>query len=80
MNKALVTLAAAATMFAATTALADKPVVLKAVGTWSSLTNFQKHEGPFFNERLAEASDGQIIGDIKSQSGLGLKGFEETSV
>ena len=57
-------------------AFADNPVVLKAVGTWSSLTNFQKHEAPFFNERLAEASGGQIVGDIQSQSGLGLKGFE----
>lgn len=57
-------------------ALADNPVVLKAVGTWSSLTNYQKHEGPFFNERLAEASNGSIVGEIQSQSGLGLKGFE----
>ncbi|MEM8692998.1 MAG: TRAP transporter substrate-binding protein [Pseudomonadota bacterium] len=60
----------------ATTALADSPVVLNAVGTWSSLTNFQKHEEPFFNERLATASDGRIVGKIQSQSGLGLKGFE----
>ena len=62
--------------FAATSALADGPVVLNAVGTWSSLTNFQKHEGPFFNERLNEASGGDIVGKIQSQSGLGLKGFE----
>ena len=51
-------------------------VVLNAVGTWSSLTNFQKHEEPFFNTRLREASDGNIVGKIQSQSGLGLKGFE----
>lgn len=73
--KKLVTMTAALAL-TASAALADNPVVLKAVGTWSSLTNFQKHEGPFFNERLAEASDGQIVGDIQSQSGLGLKGFE----
>ena len=73
--KKLVT-ATAALALMASAALADNPVVLKAVGTWSSLTNFQKHEGPFFNERLAEASGGQIVGDIQSQSGLGLKGFE----
>ena len=58
------------------TAMAESPVALKAVGTWSSLTNFKKHEGPFFNDVLAKASNGQIIGDIKSMSGLGLKGFE----
>ena len=51
-------------------------MVLNAVGTWSSLTNFQKHEEPFFNTRLREASDGNIVGKIQSQSGLGLKGFE----
>ena len=73
--KKLVTATAALAMMAGA-AMADSPVVLNAVGTWSSLTNYQKHEGPFFNERLAEASGGQIIGEIKSQSGLGLKGFE----
>ena len=66
----------AALALSAGAALADNPVVLKAVGTWSSLTNYQKHEGQFFNERLAEASGGQIVGEIQSQSGLGLKGFE----
>jgi TRAP-type C4-dicarboxylate transport system substrate-binding protein len=57
-------------------AFADKPIELNAVGTWSSLTNFIKHEEPFFNGRLAEASGGQITGKIQSQSNLGLKGFE----
>lgn len=75
MKKSILALAAA-TMLTSTVAYAEDTVVLKAVGTWSSLTNFKKHEGPFFNERLAEASGGSIIGDIKSQSGLGLKGFE----
>ena len=77
-NKPMKTLATLASAFvlSASVANADNPVVLKAVGTWSSLTNFQKHEQPFFNELLAEVSDGQIVGDIKSQSGLGLKGFE----
>ncbi|MEO0498016.1 MAG: TRAP transporter substrate-binding protein [Pseudomonadota bacterium] len=56
-------------------ALADEPTVLTAVGTWSSLTNFQKHEQPFF-EGLSAASDGDMVGKIQSQSGLGLKGFE----
>lgn len=75
MKKSILALAAAS-MLSSTVAYAEDTVVLKAVGTWSSLTNFKKHEGPFFNERLAEASGGSIIGDIKSQSGLGLKGFE----
>ena len=62
--------------FTASAAMADSPVVLNAVGTWSSLTNYQKHEEPFFNQRLNEASGGNIVGKIQSQSGLGLKGFE----
>ena len=72
----IVTTAIAAFALSASAALADDPVVLNAVGTWSSLTNFQKHEEPFFNTRLREASDGNIVGKIQSQSGLGLKGFE----
>ncbi|MCH2078647.1 MAG: TRAP transporter substrate-binding protein [Rhodobacteraceae bacterium] len=74
MRKLATTLGALA--LTATSAMADGPVVLNAVGTWSSLTNFQKHEEPFFNERLNEASGGDIVGKIQSQSGLGLKGFE----
>lgn len=74
MKKFAATLGALAVT--ATAAMAEGPVVLNAVGTWSSLTNFQKHEEPFFNERLSAASDGKIVGKIQSQSGLGLKGFE----
>ena len=70
------TTAIAALAAVATSAMADGPVVLNAVGTWSSLTNYQKHEEPFFNQRLNEASDGAIVGKIQSQSRLGLKGFE----
>lgn len=70
-------LAATALAFAATTVgAADKPATIKAVGTWGSLTNYQKHEGPFWNEQISEASGGSIIGDIKPQTELGLKGFE----
>ena len=79
--KKLTTFAAAVTATAAlsTGAIADShasPVVVKAVGTWGSLTNYQKHEGPFWNERIAAASGGSIIGEIKPQTELGLKGFE----
>lgn len=74
MKKLTTAIGALAVM--ATSAMADGPVVLNAVGTWSSLTNYQKHEEPFFNQRLNEASGGKIVGKIQSQSGLGLKGFE----
>lgn len=57
-------------------AAADGTTVIKAVGTWGSLTNFQKHEGPFWNQRIAKASGGSIVGEIKPQTELGLKGFE----
>ena len=74
MKKLAITLGTLA--FCASAVHAENPVVLNAVGTWSSLTNFQKHEEPFFNRRLNEASNGQIVGKIQSQSALGLKGFE----
>ncbi len=77
MNNKLIALAGALTMTAALPSVAaDQPTVIKAVGTWGNLTNYQKHEGPFWNERIAEASGGQIIGEIKPQTELGLKGFE----
>ena len=77
--KRQLTILATAIMLAASTGAAGaagKPATVKAVGTWGSLTNYQKHEGPFWNETIAAASDGQIIGDIKPQTELGLKGFE----
>jgi TRAP-type C4-dicarboxylate transport system substrate-binding protein len=69
-------LAISAGLSASGPAVADGPTVIKAVGTWGSLTNYQKHEGPFWNERIAKASGGSIIGEIKPQTELGLKGFE----
>ncbi|MEO0622372.1 MAG: TRAP transporter substrate-binding protein [Pseudomonadota bacterium] len=59
-----------------TAAAADRVTSIKAVGTWGSLTNYQKHEGPFWSERIQAASEGEIVGDIKPQTELGLKGFE----
>jgi len=81
MNSKLrtVALAALTTLIAGpitTAAAADKPAVIKAVGTWGNLTNYSKHEGPFWNSVISEASDGQIIGEIKPMTELGLKGFE----
>ena len=60
----------------ATASFADDPVTIRAVGTWGNLTNYVKHEGPFWNDRISEASGGTIIGEIKPQTELGLKGFE----
>ncbi|MCP5002080.1 MAG: TRAP transporter substrate-binding protein [Hyphomicrobiales bacterium] len=65
-----------ATLIAAGAQAADKPVTVKAVGTWGSLTNYQKHEGPFWNDHIGNISGGQIVGEIKPQTELGLKGFE----
>ena len=75
-NLSMLAAATAISMAASVAQAADKPATIKAVGTWGSLTNYQKHEGPFWNDQIAEASGGTIIGDIKPQTELGLKGFE----
>ncbi len=74
---------AAATAIAAVAAFtspplanAEKAVHLKAVGTWGNLSNYFKHEGPFWNERIGTATEGRIGGEIKPLTELGLKGFE----
>ena len=59
----------------ALTAAADT-INIKGVGTWGSLTNYQKHEGPFWNKTIKAVSNGSITGSIKPQTELGLKGFE----
>ncbi len=51
-------------------------VSLKVVGTWANLTNYQKHEGPFWSEKIGAATGGSIKGEIKPLTELGLKGFE----
>lgn len=78
MKRRLTALAAVSVLLAATPAAfaQDKPAVINAVGTWGNLTNYIKHEGPFWNEHIAEATDGQIVGEIRPQTELGLKGFE----
>ncbi|RDE18947.1 transporter [Motiliproteus coralliicola] len=50
--------------------------IIKAVGTWDYFTNYQKHEGPFWNQHIAEVSEGTIVGEIKPHTELGLQGFE----
>ena len=49
---------------------ASDTIIIKAVGTWGYFTNYQKHEGPFWNERIAEVSRGEIVGEILG----GMKG------
>ncbi|MEH6824261.1 MAG: TRAP transporter substrate-binding protein [Motiliproteus sp.] len=61
---------------ASNTLVASDTIIIKAVGTWGYFTNYQKHEGPFWNERIAEVSGGQIIGEIKPHTELGLQGYE----
>ncbi|MEO0791561.1 MAG: hypothetical protein AAFY27_03360 [Pseudomonadota bacterium] len=50
---------AASALFAVSSTAAgaeDAPVSIKAVGTWGNLTNFKQHEGPFWNQTIAQAS------------------------
>lgn len=56
--------------------LASETIIIKAVGTWGYFTNYQKHEGPFWNKHIAVATGGQIVGEIHPQTTLGLSGGE----
>ncbi|WP_432471529.1 TRAP transporter substrate-binding protein [Amphritea sp. HPY] len=56
--------------------VANDTIIIKAVGTWGYFTNYQKHEGPFWNRHIADVSEGQIIGEIKPHTELGLQGYE----
>ena len=48
----------------------------KVVGTWSFLDHWQEREGPFWKERLPKLSGGRLTANAKSQTELGLSGFE----
>ena len=48
----------------------------KVVGTWSFLDHWKEREGPFWNERVPELSGGKLTANAKSQTELGLSGFE----
>lgn len=48
----------------------------KVVGTWGNLSNFQKHEGPFWNQTITDKSGGAITAQASPLTELGLKGFE----
>jgi len=56
--------------------VASDTIIIKAVGTWGYFTNYQKHEGPFWNKHIAEVTEGQIVGEIKPHTELGLQGYE----
>jgi TRAP-type C4-dicarboxylate transport system substrate-binding protein len=46
------------------------------VGTWGFLDHWKEREGPFWNETLPKASGGALTANAKSQTDLGLSGFE----
>ena len=71
-----ITLSFFALLLSCNSLLANDTVIIKAVGTWGYFTNYQKHEGPFWNDRIAKATRGQIVGEIKPHTELELRGFE----
>jgi TRAP-type C4-dicarboxylate transport system substrate-binding protein len=48
----------------------------KVVGTWGNLSNYKNHEGPFWNKRISEKSNGALTAHAPPLTELGLKGFE----
>lgn len=46
------------------------------VGTWGFLDHWKEREGPFWNETLPEVSGGKYTANAKSQTEVGLSGFE----
>ncbi len=48
----------------------------RVIGSWGFLSNYQKHEKPFWTEVLPKKSDGNITAKIPAITDLGLKGWE----
>ena len=46
------------------------------VGTWGFLDHWKEREGPFWNETLPKVSGGKYTANAKSQTEVGLSGFE----
>ena len=66
-----------AVAFAAQPAVAEmQKKEFKVVGTWSFLDHWKEREGPFWKERLPKLSGGKLTANAKSQTELGLSGFE----
>lgn len=63
--------------FAAQPSLAEmQKKEFKVVGTWGFLDHWKEREGPFWKERLPKLSGGKLTANAKSQTELGLSGFE----
>ena len=79
VTKTAIALALAGTIGLAATAAsaADLPKnTFKVVGTWGNLSNYQIHEGPFWNKTVTDKSNGAITAHAPPLTELGLKGFE----
>lgn len=48
----------------------------QVVGTWGFLDHWKKREGPFWLDRLPEASNGKLTANAKPQTEVGLAGTE----
>lgn len=69
--------AGAVALGAATPASAEiQNLKIKAVGTWSNLTNYYGFEKPFYGGDIQKASGGKIQASINPITELGLKGWE----
>lgn len=69
-------LAAGLAMGAGTASAEIKPKKFTVVGTWGFLDHWKEREGPFWNEQLPKVSDGKYTANAKSQTEVGLSGFE----
>ena len=68
---------AAGLAFGAGAASADiKPKKFTVVGTWGFLDHWKEREGPFWNETLPKVTNGAYTANAKSQTEVGLSGFE----
>jgi TRAP-type C4-dicarboxylate transport system substrate-binding protein len=68
--------ALALTVAAGPAAAEMKKQEFRVVGTWGFLDHWKEREGPFWNERLPKLSGGKLTANAKSQTELGLSGFE----
>ncbi|MEM7407047.1 MAG: TRAP transporter substrate-binding protein [Pseudomonadota bacterium] len=48
----------------------------RVVGTWGFLDHWKEREGPFWKERMPKMTGGKLTSNAKSQTELGLSGFE----
>jgi TRAP-type C4-dicarboxylate transport system substrate-binding protein len=64
-------------LFSTIPASADmKSREFKVVGTWGFLDHWKEREGPFWKEHLPSITGGKLTANAKSQTELGLSGFE----